>query len=363
MKSTTKMFMLMVLILWQIPVGAQVGAARYFPDVAGYKTLICDFHMHTVFSDGTVWPTVRVDEAWREGLDAISITDHIEYQPHEKDIPTQHNRPYEIAKDRARQLNVLLIKGTEITRDTPPGHYNALFLKDIDPLDTEEFLACIQKANEQKGFLFWNHHTWKGTAKGQWEEIQTQMFKKKWLHGMEVANGGTYYPLAHQWCLDRGLTMIGNSDIHSPSIQSDYSAEEHRTLTLVFTKTRTVAAIKEALEAQRTAVWYKNQLIGSADLLEALFRACVEVQPPHHIYKEQASLVLANSALIDMKIKYTVNGQSRSVTLPARSRIIAKVPFKSGEVTPIDIKVDNFLVAPNRCLSIRYEMAQQLAVR
>ncbi len=43
------------------------------PDVLGYKTLKCDLHTHTVFSDGLVWPTVRVDEAWREGLDAISM--------------------------------------------------------------------------------------------------------------------------------------------------------------------------------------------------------------------------------------------------------------------------------------------------
>ena len=47
------------------------------PDLDGYTTLKCDFHMHTVFSDGLVWPTVRVDEAYREGLDAISLTEHI----------------------------------------------------------------------------------------------------------------------------------------------------------------------------------------------------------------------------------------------------------------------------------------------
>ena len=46
------------------------------PDLPGYLTLKCDLHIHTVFSDGLVWPTVRVEEAWREGLDAIAITDH-----------------------------------------------------------------------------------------------------------------------------------------------------------------------------------------------------------------------------------------------------------------------------------------------
>ena len=51
------------------------------PDLDGYTTLKCDFHMHSVFSDGLVWPTVRVDEAYRDGLDAISLTEHIEVPP------------------------------------------------------------------------------------------------------------------------------------------------------------------------------------------------------------------------------------------------------------------------------------------
>ena len=47
----------------------------HIPDILGFQTLKCDFHMHTVFSDGLVWPTVRIDEAYREGLDAIALTD------------------------------------------------------------------------------------------------------------------------------------------------------------------------------------------------------------------------------------------------------------------------------------------------
>ncbi len=210
----------------------------YFPDIEGYETLVCDFHTHTVFSDGTVWPTVRVDEAKREGLDAIAISDHIEYQPHRDDIPTNHNRPYDIALDRANRADVLLIKAAEITRDTPPGHYNALFLTDINPLVTPVFLDVIKQANEQNGFVFWNHHTWKGEDKGQWTDVQTTMLENGWLHGMEVANGGTYYPAAHRWCLEKNLTMLGNSDIHDPSINYRYTANGHRTLTLVFAKER-----------------------------------------------------------------------------------------------------------------------------
>jgi len=42
---------------------AQVRNEIHVPDLGGYETLKCDFHMHTVYSDGLVWPTVRVDEA------------------------------------------------------------------------------------------------------------------------------------------------------------------------------------------------------------------------------------------------------------------------------------------------------------
>ena len=45
--------------------GADVRHEIHFPNLPGYQTLKCDLHMHTVFSDGEVWPTVRVREAWR----------------------------------------------------------------------------------------------------------------------------------------------------------------------------------------------------------------------------------------------------------------------------------------------------------
>lgn len=204
-----------------------------FPDLPGYHTLICDLHTHTVFSDGLVWPTVRIDEAWRLGLDAIAITDHIEYQPHKDDIPTSHNRPYELVKKRAADKGILLPRGAEITRDTPPGHFNGIFLRDVDPLETNSFREVVKRATEQGGFVFWNHQGWKGSEKGSWRGVHTTILENGWLHGMEVANGNSYYPDAHQWCLDRGLTMLGNSDIHQPDLSAISLPESHRTLTLV----------------------------------------------------------------------------------------------------------------------------------
>ena len=92
------LFTWLFLVLFSVFSFAQNRTEINIPDIPGYLTLKCDFHMHTVFSDGDVWPTVRVQEAWVEGLDAIAITDHIEYQPHSQDVETDHNRAYEIAK-------------------------------------------------------------------------------------------------------------------------------------------------------------------------------------------------------------------------------------------------------------------------
>ena len=77
----TKALLITILLLGTVSLTAQRRMLN-MPDIPGYVTLKCDFHSHTVFSDGNVWPTQRVGEAWRDGLDALAITDHIEYQPH-----------------------------------------------------------------------------------------------------------------------------------------------------------------------------------------------------------------------------------------------------------------------------------------
>ena len=61
------------------------------------KLISADLHIHTVFSDGSVWPDIRVEEARREGLDLIALTEHLEYQPYAEDLPhPDRNRSYEI---------------------------------------------------------------------------------------------------------------------------------------------------------------------------------------------------------------------------------------------------------------------------
>ena len=142
---------------------AQVNTRKEIriPDIPGYLTLKCDLHMHTVFSDGMVWPTVRADEAWQEGLDVIAISDHVEYHPHEADIPVKYGRAYELIKPRADLYGLLVIKAAEITRAMPPGHFNCLFVEDIEALNLKDDFDAIAAAAQQGAFIMWNHPGWR----------------------------------------------------------------------------------------------------------------------------------------------------------------------------------------------------------
>ena len=197
-----------------------------------------------------VWPpsawTRRGRRAWTS-----SITDHIEYQPHKADVPTNHNRPYEIAFPRAKERGILLIRGTEITRDTPPGHFNALFLDDVNPLDTPDLLDCMAAAAEQRAFIWWNHPGWKPDKKG-WFDIHTTLYEKKHMHGIEVVNGRSYP--RPQWAYGRP-DVRGHLNF-TPMLEQN--GREASLMTLVFAGGKTLAAANEALVAGRTLVWYEG---------------------------------------------------------------------------------------------------------
>jgi 3',5'-nucleoside bisphosphate phosphatase len=351
-RSKVVLFVVLLQLLLTSFAAGQVRHEINFPDILGYKTLKCDFHMHTVFSDGLVWPTVRVDEAWREGLDAISITDHIEYQPHKQDVPTHFDRSYEIALPGAREKGILLIKGAEITRDTPPGHFNAIFLQNIELLNTKDLIDATKAANAQKAFVFWNHPGWKPEHKG-WFPIHTQLYQNKLMHGIEVANGDSYYPEAHQWAIEKNLTMLGNSDIHEPDLRTETTAENHRTMTLVFVRERNADALKEALLDGRTAVWFQNQLIGKRKYLDAIFKKSVQLGRPHHRTKGTIWVTIRNASIIPMDLERVGTQGPEKLTLPANATTVwrSKVD-QDAKPAKWSYVVRNFLIAPGKGLPV-----------
>ncbi|MCP4726698.1 MAG: histidinol-phosphatase [bacterium] len=307
-----------------IPVSAEcqlgVRTEARIPDIPGYVTIKCDLHMHTVFSDGTVWPRVRVQEAWMEGLDAISITDHIEYLPHEDDVSTDLNRSYELAAPSAKSVNMMFIRGTEITRDEPEAHHNALFIKDANALNIENFVECIEAAADQGAFIMWNHPGWKQPGnKSVWYDIQNEIWEKGWLHGIEVVNTDDYYPNAHKWCLEKNMTMLGCSDVHEPiNMSYDLANGEHRPITLVFAREKTEESMKEALFDRRTAVYWRNILIGEEKFLKPIFTGSIEITTPEVNIQGTGGAYVQIKNNSDIKYELAVNGESEFVSMPGR---------------------------------------------
>lgn len=339
------------------------------PDVAGYITLKCDFHSHTVFSDGEVWPTVRVEEAWQEGLDAIAISDHIEHQIHKEDIKKNHNRPYEIARPRADELGLILIKGAEITRDMPPGHFNAIFLQDINPLDTESWRDAIKAANDQGAFVFWNHPGWRQPDEIPiWYDEHTELFQNGLFQGIEIVNEYSYYPKAYQWALEKKLTILGDSDIHSPiHLTYDLAQGKHRPITLVFAREKSEPAIKQALLARRTTVYHNDLLIGEEQFLKPIFEGSIEILNPKVSIKGTGWATIQIQNRSNLMFELALEKAIEEISVPAVTRLypektmLFQIRGKSKNLSgnkkfSIPFAVKNLLIAPEQGLSVVLEI-------
>jgi len=324
------------------------------PNPPGYLTLKCDFHMHTVFSDGRVWPDVRVEEAWREGLDAIALTDHVEYQPHKADVSTNRNRAYLIAKPAGDQLGIIVIPGAEITRSMPPGHLNAIFITDANALDQRDWRKAVETAVRQGGVVFWNHPGWTGQQPdgvARWYPEHTELLEKGLLTGIEVVNHRDMYPAVLRWALEKNLAPLANSDIHPPvALDYDLPHGDRRPITLVFAKTRSAGAIKEALIARRTAAFDWHAIYGKAEWLRPIFQRSVSVINPQFAVprKGSAYLQIRNDSDLDYTLK-AAGPPPRGVRAPA------ELTLKAGKVVLCRIQTTGKLSRGVHQLTLPYE--------
>ena len=355
-----------------------------FPDTAQYKTLVLDPHTHSVFSDGHVWPRIRVGEALRDGLDALAITEHLEYQPHLEDIPhPDRNRAYLDAPSAATGQSLLVVPGVELTRYAPAGHMNAIFIKDAntlfqapvppEPFNTREYerLAnewpsqkAVEAANEQGAFVFWNHAYWTRdfpTGIAVMPEFHQKNAKAGLLHGIEVANGKDYSEQTFQMALDHNLTLIGVSDIHG-LIDWDYEPHKggHRPVTLVLAEEKTQESMKDALFDRRTVVWFKNRLMGRPQHLGPLLEASLSLHDASYGKGEILNLSITNASDADFHLKnlssYGFYGNTDMITVPQHST--EKFKLKTGSkvgIISLKFEVLNALTAPKQTATITLE--------
>jgi hypothetical protein len=263
---------------------ADVNREIVFPDIDNHLTLVSDFHSHTAFSDGDVWPTIRVEEADKDQLDILAITDHLYddgYSANKRDIPNpDQNRSFSIAKKHSKD-ELIVVNGVELSRKMPLGHCNAIFIKNSNNFKNKNEYEIFNEAKKQKAFTFWNHPYRKQEPYGtiKLPDIHKELIAKGLLHGIEVVNRGKFSDDALQIALDNNLTIMGNSDIHG-LIDWEYGVPEggHRPITLVFAEEKNESSIKEALFNRQTVVWHKNTLIGRQEWLVPLIHASLEIE-------------------------------------------------------------------------------------
>jgi len=274
------------IFIFPLSVETQVRKTNFtFPDAGEYKVLKADFHIHTVFSDGLVWPYTRLDEAYSESLDIVAIADHIEHRSLMPDV-TNLNKSYEIAKWASDLYNIVLIHSAEITRDMPPGHINVIGIQDANkfeqyvnksnPSDSSRVKEALFEAKQQGAFIFWNHPAFPTPDnKSTWHPIHQQILDEGLMMGIEVVNGERYEPIAFQWCLDHNLTIFSNTDLHGTMAQKR-SIDGFKVMTLVLAKEKTEKAVMDALRNHRTIALWNNQLFGRQEHVEPVVKSCIK---------------------------------------------------------------------------------------
>ena len=214
------------------------------PEVNGYTVFKADLHTHSIFSDGSVTPEFRVQEAWHDGLDVMAVTEHLEYRPYEqkmvnflndllpegtkatntniigtgktdKDgIKSDLNYPVRLAEAAAKGYGLTIIPGIEITR-TPEtiGHFNALFTKDNNTIHDTDPLQAFRNARAQGALVMSNHPGWRRT---NIEMTQTEKtaYAEKLIDGVEVMNTGEFYPGVIDQAIEQKVFMASNTDVH-----------------------------------------------------------------------------------------------------------------------------------------------------
>ena len=325
------------------------------PDIPGYVTLKCDFHLHTVFSDGTIWPTMRIDEAVRDGLDAIAITDHLGASARKEFIPPDDDAGWKIGEQYAKERNLILVHGTEITgRQMPPGHFNALFIKNASALPRDDVWGSLEAAARQGAFVQWNHPGWKAQQPDgipKIYDIHERLIAKGYLHGIEVFNHSDSYPVVLDMCREHKLAVMGNSDNHTV-ISEAYPKPQNinRPMTLVLAKERNHDALKEALFAGRTLVWFRDTLAGKEEYARPFFYECVTTGRPFFQNSRNVFFEVTNACDIPFIL---VNGPPKappSVVLAANSR--TRMVIAKNLSLPLTYDVKNVLTGGKDVLRI-----------
>ncbi len=249
-----------------------------FPPVGEYQVLRCDFHMHTVISDGRLTARERVEESARLGYDVIAITDH------------GRTQAYRSAKAAGDELGVLVLRGLE-SGVQGKEHYVILGIdgtyRPRDPHRWSEseddptvyYQEQMEKVREHGGLIIWAHPhvglrepTLWGIGQGiiRGIELKNDVVGEGW--NTVKSHGTDWYPEAFEWAMEHGLAVLACTDAHGPR-RADPA------VSLLLVTERTEKGVLDAIRECRTAAWFDGMLWGRQELLGRLMQAMVRAEP------------------------------------------------------------------------------------
>jgi hypothetical protein len=332
------------------------GKIKKLPDLPGYVTLKCDFHIHTTFSDGLMSPSGRIDEALNDGLDAIAITDHLQYG--------KNYISWQVAEQYAKDKDIIVIRGTEISNPMPEGHFNALFIYDATPVLKDSVWDSAVEVSKQGGLFIWNHPgMWQPDRKAKMAEIHRRLITNKMLHGIEIFNGfgefydnnNGYYPQVFNFCEHTNIALMANSDTHG-RINEEFR-NKRRPITLVFAKERSNDGIKEALFSGRTIAFFNNMLAGKEKFVKPFFFTCIsyeyfDVQKSSD--QNYSMLKISNKSDIPFNLINGSPGIQKSLVLNANSTSEILLDYNMKGF--ISYEIGNIMTGENECLKVEFEL-------
>ena len=332
------------------------------PSIDGYTAYKADLHTHTIFSDGHLSTEARIREAWQNGLDVMAVTEHLEYRKHEKvlveylnnympkgtkakaysfvskdhpakgEIMVDLNYPVELAKKVATDYDITIIPGIEVTRK-PGGvysHFNALFTTDNNTIYDPDPMQSLRNAKAQGALVMHNHPGWTRTNMTP-SEFDKAAYKAGLIDGIEIMNGVEFYPKAIDRAWKYNFFVSANTDAHYPTAERYDNYGEFRNMTLIFAKDKSLASLREAIDARRTLAYSFGTLAGSEELLRKFFQASVSVHRIADNAKGRKQLVITNNS----SVKWIIAREgSRTDELKAHSSlIITESKSKSNIIT------------------------------
>ena len=328
------------------------------PNLDGYNGYKADLHTHTTYSDGSVGMSGRLEDAWKDGLDVMAVTEHLEYrasepdmvkwmrgyvkrgakaenyyitrykvQPERKDIHTDFQYPVEHAIREAKPYDITIIPGIEITREPIAyGHFNALFTTDNNAIHAPTCEQAIRNAKAQGAIIMHNHPGWrrKSMEMHEWDRM---VYDEKLIDGIEVMNTAEFYPKAITRALKYNLFMSSNSDIHGVTERVD--GQTRRNMTFIYAKDKSLASLREALEAHRTIAYSFGTIAGEETLLRKFVKAALEVREAGADRKGKMQYVVKNNTSVEFLVHF--EGGNPIVVAPLSSAFIKEL--KSGQTT------------------------------